>query len=136
MRILTERDYQDAGWAANALLDEFKTELKTSNADLFESEKATQLLLRFIVDPDTKKPVFSSAEEVLATLTRADRNFIGTAYFDFEKEHSPSERTMSEREFDALLEEIKKKPGTPRLSGLSGAMLKRLVSSLAAQLSD
>jgi hypothetical protein len=136
MRILTERDYQDAGWAANALLDEFKTELKPSNADLFESEKATQLLQRFIVDPETKKPLFSSAEEVLASLTRSDRNFIGAAYFDFEREYSPSERTMSPKEFDALVEEVKKKPDTPRLNDLSGAMLKKLVSSLAARLSD
>jgi hypothetical protein len=136
MRILTERDYQDAGWAANALLDNFKTELKPSNADLFESEKATQLLQRFIVDPDSKKPVFSSAEEVLAALTRSERNYIGAAYFDFEREHSPSERTMSSKEFDELLEEVKKKPETQRLNDLSGAMLKKLVSSLAAQLSD
>ena len=136
MRVLTERDYQDSGRAANALLDEFKTDLKTSNADLFESEKATQLLLRFIIDPDSKNPVFSSAEEVLATLTRPERNFIGAAYFDFEREHSPSERTMSAKEFDALVEDIKKKPGTPRLKDLSGEMLRRLVSSLAAQLSD
>jgi len=135
MRIMTERDYQDAGWAANALLDKIGADLKPANADLFESEKATELLLRFVVDPETKKPVFSNADEVLETLTRPERNFIGAAYFDFEKEHSPSERTMSEKDFDALLEEIKKKPETLRLNGLSGAMLKKLVSSLAAQLS-
>lgn len=133
LRILTERDYQEAGWAANTLLDEYKTELKTANADLFESEKATQLIRRFVVDPATKAPVFASAEEVLDTLSRAERNVIGEAYYDFEKEFSPSERTLSDADFAALLDDVKKKPDMQPLNDLSGALLKRLVISLAAQ---
>lgn len=133
LRILTERDYQDAGWAANDLLDDRKTELKVSNADLFESEKATHLIQRFVIDPATKEPVFASADEVLDTLSREERNAIGAAYFDFEREYSPSERTMSEPEFMALLEDVKKKPDIASLSDLSGALLKKLVLSLAAQ---
>lgn len=131
LRILTERDHQDAGWAANDLLDERKTELKASNADLFESEKATQLIQRFVVDPATGKPVFPTADDVLDTLSRDQRNEIGAAYFDFEKEYSPSERTMSDAEFAELLEDVKKKPDMQLLTDLSGALLKRLVLSLA-----
>lgn len=133
MRILTERDYQEAGWAANELLDDRKTELKASNADLFESEKATHLIQRFVIDPATKEPVFASADEVLDTLSRDERNAIGAAYYDFEREYSPSERTMSEADFTALLEDVKKKPDMTSLNGLSGALLKRLMLSLAAQ---
>lgn len=136
LRLLTERDYQDAGWAANDLLNEFKTELKTSNADLFESEKATHLIQRFLIDPDTKEPVFETADQVLDLLTREERAFIGEKYFDFEKEYSPSERTMTDAEFDALLEDVKKKPEPTRLNDLSGALLRRLVITLAAQLSS
>jgi hypothetical protein len=134
LRLLTERDYQDAGWAANDMLAEFKTELKTSNADLFESEKATHLIQRFLIDPDTKKPIFQSADEVLDTLTREDRAFVGEKYFDFEREYSPSERTMAAAEFDALVEDVKKKPEPTRLNDLSGDLLRRLVLTLAVQL--
>ncbi|OFJ46395.1 hypothetical protein BA896_021815 [Janthinobacterium lividum] len=85
LRILTERDHQEAGWAANKLLDEYKTELKVSNADLFESEKATQLIQRFLVDPVTRAPIFAAAEDVLDTLSRDERNAVGSAYYDFER---------------------------------------------------
>ncbi|MDP3841051.1 MAG: hypothetical protein Q8Q81_00445 [Oxalobacteraceae bacterium] len=133
LRILTERDHQEAGWAANKLLDEYKTELKVSNADLFESEKATQLIQRFVIDPATKTPVFATAEIVLDTLSRDERNAIGDAYYEFEKEYSPSERTLTDAAFAALLEDVKKKPDMPSLNDLSGALLKRLVISLAAR---
>lgn len=132
LRILTEQDRLEAGWAAVAMLDQHETELNVANADLFEAEKAIQLLLRFVIDPDTKKPVFPSADEVRATLAREERNAIGDAYYDFEKEYSPSERTMSEADFTALIEDVKKKRDVTRLNDLSGAMLKRLVLSLAA----
>ena len=136
LRLLTERDYQDAGWAANALLKEYETELKASNADLFESEKATHLIQRFLVDPVTKAPIFETGEEVLDVLTRDERAAIGEAYFDFEREYSPSERTMSTSEFDALIEEVKKKPDLMRLHDFSGATLKKLVTTLAVQLQN
>lgn len=132
LRILTEQDRMEAGWAAVAMLDKHETELNVANAELFEAEKAIQLLLRFVVDPDTKKPVFPSADEVRETLAREERNAIGDAYYDFEREYSPSERTMSEADFKALLDDIKKKPDATRLNDLSGAMLKRLLLTLAA----
>lgn len=131
LRLLVESDYQAAGWAANALLVQHDTELTTANADLFESEKATQLMLRFLIDPATGKPLFSSAEEVRSTLSREERNAVGAAYYDFEREYSPSERTMSEAEFGRLLDDVKKKRDPLALNGLSGALLKRLVLSLA-----
>lgn len=136
LRLLTERDYQDAGWAANDLLVEYKAELKTANADLFESEKATHLIQRFLIDPVSKTPVFESADQVLDVLTRDERAAVGEAYFDFEREFSPSERTMSATDFDALIEDVKKKPDHTRLNDLSGATLKRLVTILATQLAS
>lgn len=133
LRILTERDYQEAGWAANDLLNDQKAELKASNADLFESEKFTQLIHRFVVDPTDGTRVFPEPEDVLDTLSREERNAIGDAYYDFEREYSPSERTMTDAEFTALLADVKKKPDATALSDLSGALLKRLVLTLAAQ---
>ena len=131
LRLLVETDYQAAGWAANDLLAQHDAELTTANAELFESEKATQLILRFLVDPGTGKPLFSSADEVRNTLSREERNAVGAAYYDFEREYSPSERTMSEAEFGRLLDDVKKKPDPLALNGLSGALLRKLVLSLA-----
>jgi uncharacterized alpha-E superfamily protein len=132
LRLLVESDYQQAGWAANDMLAEHEAELSPANADLFESEKATQLILRFVVDPATGKSVFPTADEVRDTLSREERNAIVDAYYDFEREHSPSERTMSEADFARLLEDVKKKPDPHVLKDLSGALLKRLVLSLVS----
>lgn len=133
LRILTERDYQEAGWAANELLAAHEAELSAANADLFESQKATHLIARFVVDPVTRAPVFASADMVLDLLSRAERNLLGDAYYDFEKEFSPSERTMSDADLTALLEDVKKKPDPTVLNDLSGALLKKLIISLAAR---
>ena len=134
LRILTERDYQEAGWAANDLLKDHQTELNAANAELFESEKFTQLIHRFVVDPANGTRVFPSAEEVLDTFSREERLAVADAYYDFEKEYSPSERNMTEAEFTAILNDVKKKPDLESLSGLSGVLLKRLVLTLVAQL--
>ena len=58
MRIMTERDYQDSGWAANALLDKIGADLKPSNADLFESEKATEASAALRCRPGDEKARF------------------------------------------------------------------------------
>lgn len=132
LRLLTEQDHQEAGWAANAMLDKHDAELSAANADIFESEKATQLLMRFVIDPDTGRPVFPDAAEVRATLTRDERNALADAYYDFEREYSPTERTMDEAEFMALLTDVKKKPEPTTLNDLSGALLKRLLLALVS----
>lgn len=132
LRLLVESDYQAAGWAAYDMLTQHEAELDTGNAELFESEKGSQLMLRFLVDPGTRQPIFPTVDELRDTLTREERNAVGAAYYDFEREHSPSERTLTDAEFGRLLEEVKKKPDPRALNGLSGALLRRLVLSLAS----
>lgn len=131
LRILTEQDYQTAGLAADALLRTNGTELSMATADLFEAEKSIQLIALMVVDPATKKPVFVNADEARKVFTREDKEVISEAYIDHERSFSPSGRTMTDADFEALLEEVKKNPATPRLNDLSGAGLKRLITSLA-----
>lgn len=131
LRILNDHDYQIAGLAADALLREHGTELSVATADIFESEKSIQLIALMVIDPITKAKMFLSADEARNALTRDDKNIITEAYLEHEREFSPSDRTLNEKEFEALVDEVKKNPETPRLNDLNGASLKRLITSLA-----
>ncbi|TCS38478.1 hypothetical protein EDC30_102217 [Paucimonas lemoignei] len=136
LRILVEQDYQEAGLAADALLAEHNTELSLSNSEVFEAEKTIQLIARAAVDPANKQPVFPTADEARSTLARHDKDRIIEKYLEHEKKFSPSYRTLSDEEFDALIEEVKKNPETTRLNDLSGDLLRRLTATLASQLSS
>jgi hypothetical protein len=78
--------------------------------------------------------VFADADEVRETLTRDQRQLISAAYLDFEKEYSPNLSRMSDVEFDALLDEVKKNPSSTRLNDLNTATLKKLITILASPL--
>jgi hypothetical protein len=132
LRILTEQDYQDAALAADALLARHDAELTVATADTFEAEKSLVLVSRMLVDPVTRKPVFATADQARAMFMRADKQLIMEKYLEHERKFSPSAANMNEAEFAALLEEVKKNPGTPQLNDLSGDLLKRLISSLAS----
>jgi len=136
LRILTERDYQVAHMAADAMLNKHDTEFSLATADAFETEKTVQLIALAAVDPQTRKPVFPDANAAREVLMREDKDIIAEKYLEHERQFSPSGRTLSEAEFAELVEEVKKNPVTPRLSALSGDMLRRLITTLASQLSS
>lgn len=132
LRVLTEQDYLSAGIAANTEMKLLGIELTVATADLFEDEKASQLLQRALVDPASGSPVASSARTLREALTRSERGYLVDAYLEHEKTFSPSERTMSALGFAELLEEVKKNPATTRLNDLSSDMLRKLIASLGA----
>lgn len=132
LRVLTEQDYLEAQIATEVAMKEAGLELGISTAEAFESEKASQLLARALVDPSTGKPVAASAKELRASISRDEKSLLIEAYLEHEKTFSPSERTMDEAEFYALLEEVKKNPLTPRLNDSSSATLKKLITALAS----
>ncbi|RZI43701.1 hypothetical protein EGT07_08000 [Herbaspirillum sp. HC18] len=134
LRILTDQDYQTAGLAADALLLKHDTELSLSNSEVFEAEKSLQLIALAVVDPVTKAQVFPNADVARATLTRDDKKLITEKYLEHERQFSPSMRTMDDEELTGLIEEVKKNPETPRLKGLSGDGLRKLISSLVSRL--
>jgi hypothetical protein len=134
LRILVEKDYHAANFAAVEYFDKNEVDLTLATADTFEAEKTVQLLALAVVDPETRKPVFSSVDEVREVLMRHDKDHLAEQYLEFERKFSPSGRNLTEEEFVSLLEEVKKNPETPRLSDLSGAWLRRLAATLAGQL--
>ena len=133
LRILNEQDYLDASLAVNALMKAKDVIFGPETAEMFEDEKTCQLLLRAVVDPETQNPVTKNAKELRTILTREQRMFLTEEYLSFEKEHAPSERTMSEDEFAKLFEDVKKKPEMIDTQDLSTASLKRLITILASQ---
>lgn len=132
LRVLTEQDYLEAGFATEAAMKAADMALSVSTADLFEDEKASQLLARALVDPSTNKRAAVSAKALREALTRGDRSYLAECYLEHEKQFSPSERSLSDKEFAGLIEEVKKNPETPRLNDLNFATLKRLITALVS----
>lgn len=133
LRILTEQDYQDAGFACDALLKAHGTEVSLVTAELVEAEKTTQLLARMVVDPTSKAVLFADALAVRETLSRTQRACITEAYLAHEQRYAPSGRNMPDAEFAELLETVKKTPEMRVLNDLSTSTLKKLLLCLAAQ---
>jgi len=133
LRILTEQDYLDAQIATEIAMKEAGVELSLSSSEAFESEKASQLLHRAMFDPTTNKPLADSAHALREVITRDEKSALIEAYLDHEKTFSPSERTMGDEEFIALVEAVKKTPQNPPLKDLSSATLKKLITALASR---
>lgn len=136
LRLLTEQDYMEAQLAVDTEMKLKKLTLDVATADIFEDEKTSQLLLRALVDPTTSQPIAPSAKALREALTRAQRVVLIEAYLAHEKQYSPSERTVTDAEFNALLETVKKTPEMTALNDLSLETLKKLILSLASQQSN
>lgn len=130
LRLLTEQDYLEAQIATEAAMKEAGLELSVSTAEAFESEKASQLLARTLIDPDSAKPVATSAKVLREAMSRDQKAVLIDAYLAHEKHYSPSERTLSQEELLRLLEEVKKTPEMTLSSVSSIATLKRLITVL------
>jgi hypothetical protein len=131
LRVLSEQDYLDAQIATELAMNTAGLVLGLSTAEAFESEKASQLLARAVVDPLSGALLATSAQALRLAVSREEQAFIIDAYLAHEKMFSPSERTLDAVEFSGLLEEVKKTPQSPPLSDLSIATLKRLITALA-----
>lgn len=129
LRILTERDYAECGFAAHEKFDD--QEISASNVDLFEAEKSNQLLARALLDPATGRPVFKDAAHLAEILIRPVRQELIGEYLDFEQEFSPA--NISDAELSALIDEVKKKPAMIHSLGLGSSLLKKLVHILVEQ---
>lgn len=131
-RLLSENDYLEAGLAVIDLFKGRKVEDVTlASADLFEAEKANQLLLRALIDPASKQPVADSPLQLRNALSREQKAFLIDQYLEFEKEFSPmAGKNMSDEDFAQLFDTLKKTPETVNLSALNSATLTRLITAL------
>jgi hypothetical protein len=132
LRLLTEQDYLTAQIATEAAMKEAGLELSVSTAEAFEAEKASQLLVRALIDPASGRPVADTAKALREAICRDQKASLIDAYLAHEKAYAPSERTLSEDEFTALLDEVKKNPKMTLSSDLSSDTLKRLITVLVS----
>lgn len=132
LRLLSEKDYAAAGLAAHQAFS--GVELTPTSAELYERHLANLLLALAVLDPETGKPVFESADRLAEVLTREQKAFLLDEYLAFERDYSPAR--MSDDVFNALLDEVKKTPRTALLNASSTATLKRLVQCLAGRPSN
>lgn len=132
LRLLTEQDYLEAQIATEAAMKEAGLELSVSTAEAYESEKASQLLVRALIDPLTARPVAPSARALREAMGRDQKAALIEAYLAHEKVYSPSERTLTDAELSALLDEVKKTPATTLSSVSSTDSLRRLVTALVS----
>jgi hypothetical protein len=132
LRLLTEQDYLAAQIATEAAMREAGMELSVSTAEAFEAEKSSQLLVRALIDPANSQPVAETAQALREATYRDQQASLVNAYLAHEKTFSPSERTLTDDELSALLEEVKKNPETMLSSVSNIDTLKRLITVLVS----
>ena len=110
VKLLSEDDELQSVLAADNVFSGHKIEVQ--NIRKYDDEVETQMLYRCLKDPDTNKGIASNITDFRASMTPEIKEFFMSVIDDLKKEHSPNLNNMSEDEFDKLLEDLKKKPGT------------------------
>lgn len=132
VRALSEIDRESAQLAASAYFKGLDVELSATTVEAFDAEVASQVLLRAVIDPDTRKPIFASSSILKQTLTADTKRELLNAYVLHEQNISPRAGAMPDEEFTELIETVKKTPQTTRLLNCSGVTLRRLIVSLVS----
>lgn len=106
LRIMTESDHLQASLEANKMFKE--TKIGAENVDTYSAEQETQLLFRAIVDPDSGKQLFKSMAEFRRALIPEVKDVIADELDRLHEEYSPEPTTISDAEFDKLVQDVKK----------------------------
>jgi hypothetical protein len=137
LKILSQQQQQDGAFAAERWFEGHKISIHLGSADEYDSEKASQMLWRALVDPkDMKTPVFDTVDKFRESVTREDKSYLIEEYMTFEKDCSPSPDNMKPEEFDAFLSEVKKTPEEILSKCTSSNTLKRCITTMASQLQN
>jgi valyl-tRNA synthetase len=128
LRIISQRDHQDAAFSTERLFKQEKIDVNMITAEEYESEKATQLLYRALRDPQKlEEPIAPNITEFRKLLTREEKKLLIDEYLGFESECSPSPENMSDEEFDKVLTALKKNSVETIGNITSMSMLKKLL---------
>ena len=137
LRILSQRDHQDAAFATERLYKQEKIDISMVTAEEYESEKATQMLYRALRDPQKlEEPVTATITEFRGLLRIEEKRALVAEYLGFEGECSPSPENLSAEEFDKVFTALKKN-ATETLGNItSTSTLRRLVRTMVDQLQN
>jgi hypothetical protein len=134
IRILSQKDLQDAAFTTERMFKSEKIEVGLLTAEEYEVEKSIQILFRCLRDPkNLEEPVAPNIAEFRKALTREERRLLTDEYLAFESECSPQPDGLSKDDFDRTIEQLKKTPDAILSNITSIAMLKKLLLFMASQ---
>jgi len=133
LRILSQKDIQDASFAAERLFKAEKIETNMMTATTYEEEQATQLLFKSLRDPERQdEPIATNITEFRKALTKEEKTQLVGEYMTFERDCSPNPDNMSDEEFDKVLQDVKKNPASIDSLNCSSSLLRRFITILAS----
>ena len=133
IKILTQKDLQDAAFSTERMFKSEKIEVGLLTAEEYEVEKSIQILFRCLRDPkNLEEPVAPSIAEFRKALTREERRLLTDEYLGFESECSPQPGNLSKDDFDRLVVDLKKNPSAILSNITDIGTLKRLVLFMAS----
>ena len=131
INVLTSQDILDASMEADRVFRAAAIEVSMQNIRAYESEKEIQYLYRSCRDMDGQ-PLAPSVSDFRKLLTANDKEWLTEQYNALDTELNPSLNNMTDAEFDALVESVKKNP-MEALSNVSSIYtLKKLALFLAS----
>jgi len=132
IRLLTTQDVLESTLAADKIFADSGVAVSLQNIKTYEAEKETQHLYRACTDSEGK-PLAPNITKFRQLLTVEDKEYLIDEYNKLAEAANPAIDKMSDADFDALVEAVKKNPST--VSSVSSTnTLRRLVLSLAFQL--
>jgi hypothetical protein len=134
LRLLSNAQISEASLAADALYNKQGVSVQLHNLDDWRREMTIQQLFRACVEPGTDTPVAATVAEFRELCSRTEADLLVQEYEALEQQTNPSPQEMSADEFDALLEQVKKKPQQTIGSISNIATLRRLSTCLASLL--
>lgn len=133
IRLCNESDFLLASQQTDKIFE--GTRIAAENVDQYSAEKETQLLFRAILDPTTDKQLFTNITEFRSVLTPEIKNILGEALDALHEEYSPDPETISEEDFDKLVQDVKK--NAEAIENVSNIFtLRKLVRYLTSQLQN
>lgn len=134
--VLSEAELQEAAFDTERRFKAAGIEVTAMTAGAYQAEFNTQLIARFMVDPEKKRPdgtcepLFKGADELRQLLTSgAVKDTLVDEYNAWEAECNPLGADPSEAELEQALADLKKNPDG--WSSLSTGMQRRLGPYLA-----
>ena len=134
IRVCNENDYLQASIATDRLFKDSRIALENINE--YNSEKEIQLLFRAILDPETGVQLFKNITEFRTLLTPEVKDFFAEQLDALHEEFSPDLTTISDEDFDKLVQDVKKNAVEALSTQSNIYTLRKLSIFLASQLSN
>lgn len=136
IRVLSCAESQVCGLAAEKWMEKHQeAQYSTFNAALFNDENSIQVLFVALSTPDDK-PIAADIHEFRANITEPQLEALLNEYNSLQDECAPEVALMNQKNFNSIVEEIKKKP-EETIGKLSNTfLLKKLLLIMASQERD